>query len=115
MLEPEPPVDGTETPGDADETRIVVAVVRTGGLAGLRRRWRAEPDPEQTPHWRELVERCPWDEPIDEGTGADRFVWSIHARLLDEQREQVIPDSRLDGAWRDLVDAVRAADEPNED
>lgn len=105
----EPPADGAGT-GDAQD-RIVVAVVRTGGIAGLRRRWRVEPAPEQTPSWIELVNRCPWDERLDpDARGADRYVWSIHARLRDEQREQVIPDSRLEGAWRELVDAVRDAD-----
>lgn len=105
----EPPADGAGT-GDAQD-RIVVAVVRTGGIAGLRRRWRAEPAPEQTPSWIELVDRCPWDEHLDpDARGADRYVWSIHARVRDEQREQVIPDTRLEGAWRELVDAVRDAD-----
>lgn len=99
--------------GDSDgpQGRIVVAVVRTGGIAGLRRRWRAEPAPEQAPSWLGLVQRCPWDERLEpDGSGADRYVWSIHARIRDEQLEQVIPDTRLDGAWRELVDAVREAD-----
>jgi len=91
---------------------VVIAVVRTGGLAGLRRRWRVEPEPEQVPTWIGLVERCPWNRPTptDAPVGADRFTWSIHARLPDEQREQVLTDADLHGAWRDLVDAVRRAD-----
>lgn len=110
----EPPSDGsdaaTDTTGDAD--RIVVAVVRTGGIAGLRRRWRIEPEPDKTPEWVALVERCPWDERPDASAqnGADRYVWSIHVVLHDAQREQVLPDALLQGAWRELVDAVRAAD-----
>ena len=96
--------------GDAQD-RIVIAVVRTGGIAGLRRRWRAEPAPEQAPTWLELVERCPWDERLDpDARGADRYVWSIHVRVRGEQLEQVVPDTRLEGAWRELVDAVRDAD-----
>ena len=43
-------------------------------------------------------------------TGADRYVWSIHAVIHDTQHEQVLPDALLHGAWRELVDAVRAAD-----
>ncbi|MGB3731992.1 protealysin inhibitor emfourin [Microbacterium sp.] len=111
-----------ETPGDGSDAitsrngdaapRIVIAVVRTGGIAGLRRRWRVEREPEEAPEWVALVERCPWDQRMDAGeqTGADRYVWSIHAVLPDEQREQVVPDALLQGAWRELVDAVRAAD-----
>lgn len=107
-----------ETPGDSSDAhddadpRVVIAVVRSGGIAGLRRRWRVEPGSEQASQWVALVDRCPWDERMDAGeqTGADRYVWSIHAVLHDEQREQVVPDSLLQGAWRELVDAVRAAD-----
>ena len=106
----EPPSDGSDATDDAD--RIVIAVVRTGGIAGLRRRWRVEPDPEQTPEWAALVERCPWDEHPDPSAeiGADRYVWSIHAVIHDTQHEQVLPDTLLHGPWRELVDAVRAAD-----
>ncbi|MDT0156007.1 hypothetical protein Q9R19_00035 [Microbacterium sp. ARD32] len=113
MQQHEPPGDeqdpGTRTPRDA--AGVVVAVVRTGGIAGLRRRWRVEPDPATAPEWIALVERCPWDQhPDADQPGADRYVWSIHAVLHDSQREQVLPDALLQGAWRELVDAVRAAD-----
>ena len=123
MREYEPPVDGsdavTDDTDDADRGRIVVAVVRSGGIAGLRRRWRVEPDPEQAPQWVALVERCPWDEQTDSeqtdderrpDASADRYVWSIHAVLREQQRERVVPDAELQGAWRELVDAVREAD-----
>lgn len=118
MLQYEPPGDGSDAVADgtddAGRNRIVVVVVRTGGFAGLRRRWRVEPDPEQAPQWVELVERCPWDDQADAGgtpdPGADRFVWSIHAVLREQQRERVVPDHELQGAWRELVDAVRDAD-----
>jgi hypothetical protein len=102
--------DDVAEPDDAQD-RIVIAVVRSGGIAGLRRRWRAQPAPEQAPAWIELVDRCPWDERLDpDARGADRYVWSIHARVRDQQLEQVVPDTRLEGAWRELVDAVRDAD-----
>ncbi|HTN55963.1 MAG TPA: protealysin inhibitor emfourin [Microbacterium sp.] len=118
MREYETPGDGSDAAADAtdgaDHNRIVVAVVRTGGIAGLRRRWRVEPEPEQAPQWVALVERCPWDEQTDAGArpdaSADRYVWSIHAVLREEQRERVVPDTQLHGAWRELVDAVRDAD-----
>ncbi|MBN8424652.1 hypothetical protein JF531_08975 [Microbacterium esteraromaticum] len=108
-----------ETPADGEPEHLVIAVVRTGGIAGLRRRWRAEPPPAQTPQWKTLVERCPWNDdaenpPGDDMPGADRYVWTIHVRVnaseRDEQLEQVVPDSHLRGPWRDLVDAVRDAD-----
>jgi hypothetical protein len=118
MREYETPGDGSDAAADAtdgaDHNRIVVAVVRTGGIAGLRRRWRVEPEPEQAPQWVALVERCPWDEQTDAAArpdaSADRYVWSIHAVLREEQRERVVPDTQLHGAWRELVDAVRDAD-----
>lgn len=111
MREYENPAEGSDATGDAEPDRIAIAVVRSGGIAGLRRRWRAEPAPEATPQWVALVERCPWNERIDDDpTSADRYVWSIHARLRAQQLEQVVPDTRLEGAWRELVDAVRDAD-----
>lgn len=113
MHEYENPADGAGD--DSGVNRVVIAVVRTGGIAGMRRRWRADPDPDQTPQWLALVEQCPWDQPIDDDpSSADRYVWSIHARVhaeqRDEQLEQVVPDARLQGPWRELVDAVRDAD-----
>lgn len=89
---------------------MVVTVVRSGGIAGMRRQWRAAPPPEEVPRWRELVASCPWDDPGTDAEGADRFTWSI--RAADDAatpREAEVPDSRLDGPWRALVDAVRAA------
>ncbi|MBO0980637.1 hypothetical protein IPV10_08715 [Microbacterium sp. SD291] len=86
----------------------MIAVVRTGGIAGIRRRWKVEPEPAEAGDWIALIERCPWDE-SPEGSGADRFVWSIRVRTPSERREQELPDDALDGPWRELVDAVRAA------
>lgn len=97
---------------DADDEpgRLVVTVVRTGGLAGIPRRWRVVPARGDHAHWRDLVARCPWDEPAEPTAGADRFVWSIRAQCDGEPAHEArVPDSGLHGAWRDLVDAVRAA------
>ncbi|GAA3933583.1 protealysin inhibitor emfourin [Microbacterium soli] len=111
MPQREPRDDNADAAGGADRSRVVIAVVRTGGMAGLRRRWRAEPAPERTPEWVALIDRCPWDEPLDaDPVGADRYVWSIHVVLRDEQREQVVADAHLQGPWRELVDAVQEAD-----
>ncbi|MFT4259633.1 protealysin inhibitor emfourin [Microbacterium sp.] len=101
MSEPRPP--------ERDDTQVVIAVVRTGGIAGLRRRWRVEAPSDEASDWIALIDSCPWDAPAPDGRGADRFVWSIRARTPSERREQELPDAALDGPWRELVDAVRAA------
>ncbi len=96
------------TPPPADDA-VVIAVVRSGGIAGIRRRWRIAAPTDEAGEWIALIDSCPWDSPAPESTGADRFVWSIHVRTPSERREQDVPDAALDGPWRALVDAVRAA------
>lgn len=98
----------SESPRPTDP-RVVIAVVRTGGIAGIRRRWRVEPEPDEASTWIALIESCPWDDEDDTDRGADRFVWTIRARTPSEKRERDLPDSQLDGPWRELVDAVRRA------
>jgi hypothetical protein len=92
-------------------TDVVVTVVRTGGFAGIRREWTAEPTRDQAPHWITLVKQCPWDD--EDATaipdaGADRFVWRIEARLGDDNRRAELPETHLHGAWRDLVCEVQS-------
>lgn len=94
---------------DDDDVDVVIAVVRTGGIAGIRRRWRVEAPREEAGEWIALIDSCPWDDPPADEAGADRFVWSIRVRTPSERREQDLPDGALDGPWRELVDAVRAA------
>lgn len=97
------------------EKAIVVEVIRTGGLAGLRREWRAAPPPDATRRWVILIERCPWDAAdAADPKGADRFQWFIRARAGAERREAELADRALTGPWRELVDEVRraAASEP---
>lgn len=111
MSESPPPTDApspkdTAAPADA---RVVIVVVRTGGIAGIRREWQVEPEPDEAPEWISMVDNCPWDTDADAGRGADRFVWLIRVRTPEERRERELPDSALDGPWRALVDAVRAA------
>ncbi|WP_455904085.1 protealysin inhibitor emfourin [Microbacterium sp.] len=98
----------SESPAPTDP-QVVIAVVRTGGIAGIRRKWQVEPDPAETHHWIAMVDSCPWDADSDTDSGADRFVWLIRARTPSEERERELPDSALDGPWRELVDAVREA------
>ncbi|KQR40529.1 protealysin inhibitor emfourin [Microbacterium sp. Leaf159] len=98
----------SESPPPTD-AQVVIAVVRTGGIAGIRRQWRVEPDPAESLDWIAMIESCPWDADADDATGADRFVWLIRVRTPSEKRERELPDSELAGPWRQLVDAVRAA------
>lgn len=99
------------TDADADvDADVVIAVVRSGGIAGIRRRWRVEAEPTAADEWIALIDRCPWDDDdADAATGADRFVWSIQARTPAVQHERELPDSALAGPWLELVQAVRAA------
>lgn len=93
------------------EVVLVVHVVRTGGFAGLKREWTAEPPPEQAPHWRGLIDECPWDaaETASPPRGADVFAWRISARLEDAPpRRAALSDADLRGPWRELVDEVRS-------
>ncbi|WP_309103362.1 protealysin inhibitor emfourin [Microbacterium sp.] len=98
----------SESPRSTDP-RVVIAVVRTGGIAGIRRRWQVEPDPDDTSEWIALIERCPWDDESGDDSGADRFMWTIRARTPSQKHERDLPDSQLSGPWRELVDAVRRA------
>ncbi|WP_243228879.1 hypothetical protein [Microbacterium sp. CIAB417] len=42
---------------------VTIVVVRTGGLAGLRRRWRVDAGADDADRWILLVRQCPWDAP----------------------------------------------------
>ncbi|MGZ0067932.1 protealysin inhibitor emfourin [Microbacterium arborescens] len=101
----------TRDDGSAAELRIVVE--RSGGFAGLTRTWRIEPTPAEREGWRELVQRCPWQE-IDASapagrtgsSGADRFHWRIVVTDSETTRQAELNDD-LDEPWRSLVEAVR--------
>jgi len=98
---------------EAADDRMVIVVVRSGGLAGLTKQWRTEPEPDLRPHWRRLVESCPWDAPPPSTRGADRFQWRIE--VLDgastAHRAQ-LGDGQIAGPWRELVDEVRQSAAP---
>ncbi|QNA91506.1 MULTISPECIES: protealysin inhibitor emfourin [unclassified Microbacterium] len=98
----------SESPPPTD-AQVVIAVVRSGGIAGIRRQWRVEAESDDAVEWIDLIDSCPWDQETEADSGADRFVWSIRARTPSERRERELPDSALDGPWRALVEAVRAA------
>jgi len=99
--------------GDDAIVLIAVTVTRTGGFAGLRRTWRAQPDKTEAPQWRALIDGCPWDaaDPHRDipPAGADRYMWHVDARCGDAEREAALADPEVQGPWRQLIDAVRAA------
>lgn len=85
------------------EPPYVIRICRTGGLAGLRREWAIEvTGPDDAERWRPLIEACPWE---DDGgdTHPDAYVYDFHAA----ERAAVVPESRLQGPWRKLVDEVQ--------
>ena len=88
-----------------DELSFRILVVRSGGIAGLRRQWQVEPrgDAES---WLELVRACPWGAVNSDPASRDRFVWRIEARMPHPVRIASVPDAQLVGPWRALVDRV---------
>lgn len=116
MTDPTRP-DGDDPRGEQsatppDDQIVAVTVTRTGGFAGLRRTWHAQPERADAPQWIALIDGCPWDAADPDRdippTGADRFVWHVDARCGDAAREAALADPEVQGPWRDLIDAVRA-------
>ncbi|MEZ3159950.1 protealysin inhibitor emfourin [Microbacterium sp. BWT-B31] len=99
-------------PDPAAAAAITVVVVRTGGIAGLRREWRAVPPPEERERWIALIDDCPWEAATGDGRGADRFSWDVRARCADDERDATLADEEVDGPWRALIDEVRATAAP---
>ncbi|WP_382306394.1 protealysin inhibitor emfourin [Herbiconiux sp. UC225_62] len=108
-----------DTPsGVGSELRITVA--RSGGIAGIGPQWTVTASEEaDVDSWLSLVESCPWDPP-EASTGSagsapiggapDRFVYTIRVFLpTAEERDARVPEQRLDGPWRTLVDRVKDA------
>jgi len=95
------------------EPVVVVTVVRSGGIAGLHRRWAAEAGVDAAPHWIALVDDCPWHDPPPPTMGADRFMWRISVQQADaDDRSVDLPEDAIIGPWRTLVDEVRSAGSP---
>ncbi|WP_239539273.1 hypothetical protein [Microbacterium sp. B35-04] len=63
---PDPPRATDPTPA------VEVDVARTGGIAGITRRWSAQPPESEASEWISLIDRCPWSEaPSPVGAEAD--------------------------------------------
>jgi hypothetical protein len=112
--QPEDAAHALRSSQDDQIVAIAVTVTRTGGFAGLRRTWRAQPDTAEAPQWIALIDGCPWDaadpDRVIAPTGADRFVWRVDARCGDAARAAALADPEVHGPWRDLIDAVRSAE-----
>lgn len=99
---------------EAADDRLVIVVVRSGGIAGLTKQWRTEPEPDRRPHWRGLVEKCPWDASPSAPSGADRFQWRIEVLEGDSAVHRAqLTDGQVAGPWRALVDEVRQSAAPS--
>lgn len=86
-----------------------ITVTRSGGFAGMTRVWSVEvvgqPDEDQ---WRELIDRLPWDRDNPASAEPDRYVYRVRCA----RNEAVIPERKLTGPWRELLERVQEADEP---
>lgn len=93
----------------AHRRSVLVIVTRTGGFAGLRREWRAQPSIEDEPRWIALIKSAPWGAETDESRGADRFTWRIDAQYGPHERTIELPEHAVQGPWQDLIEQVRGA------
>lgn len=84
-----------------------ITVIRSGGFAGLSREWSVrveeQPDEEQ---WLELIDRLPWDRANASSDEPDRYVYRVRCA----RKETVIPERRLDGPWRELVEKIQGVE-----
>ncbi|MCC3281489.1 protealysin inhibitor emfourin [Arthrobacter caoxuetaonis] len=77
-----------------------LVVVRTGGLAGMRRTWSSEVSSEEAEErWLPLLQ----DPPESREDGNDRFTYEISVG----KQAVTIPEQSLQGSWRELVDRAR--------
>jgi hypothetical protein len=84
---------------------LLISVVRTGGVAGMRTRWAVHLEREdEIDSWRPLIDACPWEESDDSGA-PDRYLYLITVN----DRSAKVPEGRLRGPWRDLTDRVQHA------
>lgn len=110
MNDPSPEPTGAEP---AEAGALEVEVTRSGGMAGIRRRWHAVAVADDRPRWDALLARCPWED-APEHAAADRFVWRIRASCPGEappERTARLPESALVGPWLEVVRAVQDAAE----
>ena len=93
---------------------VIVTVTRSGGIAGIRRSWRAQAGEDAASPWIARIKECPWDavQRSRPPQGADRFMWDVNARCGEEARRAELAESDVQGPWRELIDAVREEGTP---
>jgi hypothetical protein len=89
---------------------VWVSVVRSGGFAGLTRRWSVTPAPHDESRWLSLIADCPWDAVTTSPPAPDRFCWSVTAAAEQATRTAELAEPDVEGPWRALIDAVRDAE-----
>jgi hypothetical protein len=93
-----------------------VEVSRSGGFAGITRRWQADVDAQpDKDDWIILIDDLPWDEVPAQPSEPDRYTWVIRIAAPDPEttrHEAALPERELTGGWRELVDRVRECGEP---
>lgn len=83
-----------------------VTVTRSGGMAGLTRRWEVLVDEQpDAATWIVLLDRLPWDDTPAGPPLPDRYVY----RISCAPKEATLGEQQLTGAWQELVERVRAA------
>ncbi|TBN56428.1 hypothetical protein EYE40_02885 [Glaciihabitans arcticus] len=83
-----------------------ITVRRSGGFAGLTREWTVFVDSSSadSSEWMPLLSRLPWDDRPRLEPTPDRYVWIVRV----SRRRITLPESRLEGPWRELVERVQA-------
>jgi hypothetical protein len=87
---------------------VRITVSRSGGVTGVTRRWVVDTEGPDSSDWLVLVDACPWEEHLDDPPQPDRYVYVI----LTDAHEARLPEQRIAGPWRELVDRVRSAGRP---
>lgn len=81
-----------------------ISVTRTGGIAGLSRTWTITVDDQpDKDDWMSLIANLPWNDRQRATPQPDRYVYLIRC----SRRRIALPEQRLQGPWRELVERVR--------
>ena len=81
-----------------------VSVTRSGGIAGLSRTWAITVDDQpDRDEWMSLIASLPWQNRERTAPQPDRYVYLIRC----SRRRISLPEQKLEGPWRELVERVR--------
>lgn len=106
------PRSGPGSIGHRDDAHVRVRVTRSGGVAGITRKWDASPPPGEESEWVTAIEDCPWNEEPEARAGANRsdgFVWHIVAIIPHDEMSTTLPEAAVTGPWKALIQFVREA------